>query len=90
MRIFEWLFTGALALLALFLLFQDSLLLPSRHGAPPREVQGSGVYLVAILPLTISLAMALELAFGGRYKRAGLALLSVGILGFLVSIFFVA
>lgn len=90
MRVFEWAVASALLLLALFLLFQDSLLLPSRYGNPPRELQGVGVYLVAGLPLAISLAMALQLGFGGRYKRVGLALLCMGGLTFVSSLFFVA
>lgn len=89
MRAFGWMVASAFAALALFLAAQDSVLLPSRHGALPREVQGLGVYLVASLPMAISLAMALELGFDGRYKRAGLSLLCMGGLGFVASLFFV-
>ncbi len=90
MRVLEWIASGALLLLTLFLLFQDSVLLPSRYGSPLREVQGVGVYLVASLPLAISLTMALHLGFDGRYKRIGLSLLCAGGLCFFASVFFVA
>lgn len=90
MRAIEWLISGALLLLALFICFQDIVFLPSRYGNQPREIQGAGVYLVASLPLAVSLAMALQLGFQGRYKYIGLALLCVGVLGFVGSIFFIA
>lgn len=82
--------SGALLLLALFICLQDSAFLPSRYGSQPREIQGAGVYLVASLPLAISLAMALQLGFQGRYKHIGLVLLCVGGLSFVGSIFFIA
>jgi len=88
-RLFEWVIASSLLMLGLFVLCQESVILPGRYGPPAREVQGVGVYLVASLPLAVSVAMALQLGFDGRYKHVGLALLCVGALGFLSSLFFV-
>jgi len=75
---------------AVFLVFVDSIEVPSPYGSNASIYSAPITYLIAMLPLSFSVSIVLYLIDRDKYKRHCNFIMTVGFFGFVLGLVFIA